>query len=112
MPPHPEDSVAGDSNDLERPSFQVGDKCLDQQVVLASEETARPATRRVDRRRFGIAKLLPNAERLAVYVSSCGEFTGVFVPLTKCVRSVLMEGCCVHFMAVGAEQVRGFIVDG
>lgn len=58
------------------------------------------------------AKLLPNRKRLAVYVSSCGEFTGVFVPLTKCVRSILTEGCCVHSMAVGVEQVRGFVVDG
>lgn len=51
----------------------------------------------------GIVKLLPNAEKLAVYVSSCGEFTRVFVPLTKCVSSVLTEGCCVHLMAAGAE---------
>lgn len=59
----------------------------------------------------GIVKLLPNAEKLAVYVSSCGEFTHVFVPLTKCVSSVLTEGCCVHLMAAGAEQVRGFLMD-
>lgn len=59
----------------------------------------------------GIVKLLPNAEKLAVYVSSCGEFTRVFVPLTKCVSSVLTEGCCVHLMAAWAEQVRGFLMD-
>jgi IS30 family transposase len=34
-------------------------------------------------KRNGIVKLLSNAEKLAVYVSSCGEFIHVFVPLTK-----------------------------
>ena len=51
----------------------------------------------------GIVKLLFNNEKLSVYVYSCGEFTGIFVPQTKCVNSVLTEGCCVHLMTAGAE---------